>query len=416
MKGYLFSTIAIVLSVLSLSGQEFDLTFVTAESGTQTHFARNSITLGPGYEYTPGGGSLTVEIQNPVVTGFTYYTPTPVDPETRTLNTSYLVGATPGVFNVNPAGAATYSIPLSLLPGVNGLSPSLSLVYSSSNGLGIVGFGWQLGGVSMITRGLQTYYHDGAARGIELDLNDRFYIDGQRLVNTTSYDYGSSSAKYQTDNDIFTRVTPQGVNSYGPAWFKAETKSGLIIEYGNSNGSKQMITGYSQIVAWNVSKIKDLFGNEINFNYLQDGLSVYPAEITYGPNTITFYYSIRHENNSKYLKGVQIKQALLLDKVVIKYNSTVVKTYELKYDKFLYANYSSAFSVLNEIIEYGAGTSRFNSTAIKYLSSSSLTYSLTTNNTTHQYVNYSSRLVTGDFDGNGRIDFLCLPDASKGAT
>jgi hypothetical protein len=88
MKGYLFSTIAIVLSVLSLSGQEFDLTFVTAESGTQTHFARNSITLGPGYEYTPGGGSLTVEIQNPVVTGFTYYTPTPVDPET---NPKYLI-------------------------------------------------------------------------------------------------------------------------------------------------------------------------------------------------------------------------------------------------------------------------------------------------------------------------------------
>ena len=196
--------IIIVLRISSVSAQELDLTFTSAESGTQTHIARNSITLGPGYSYTPSGGTLTVAIQNPIVTGSVSYTST-VDPEARTLNTSYLVGATSSSFNVNPMGGANYTIPLELLPGINGLAPTLSLIYSSNSGPGIAGYGWQIGGLSSVNRGPQTYYNDGVARGVELDVNDRFYIDGQRLVPTTG-SYGDAAALYQTDNDIFTKT------------------------------------------------------------------------------------------------------------------------------------------------------------------------------------------------------------------
>ena len=414
MKRLLFLIIICVLCINATSGQEFDLTFTGTESGTQTHVARNSITLGPGYTYTPSGGSLTVEIQNPVVTGTVAYTGTPVDPETRTLNTtSYLVGATNGSFNVNPIGGASYSVPLDILPGVNGLSPGLSLTYSSNAGPGIAGYGWQIGGLSAITRGPKTYYFDGAASGINLDINDRFYLDGQRLVNT-SYTYGDASAQYQTDNDIFTRVTPQATDTYGPNWFKAETKSGLIFEYGNSTASKQKITGYSQVVNWYVSKISDLYGNQMNFAYIQDNLSVYPAEITYGPNTITFYYKERTDKTYSFLKGVKIEQNLLLDKIVIKYNASVVKTYEFKYA--YQGSYYNYYSTLNEIIEYGTGTSRMNSTAITYQVPANVSFSQTLYNTTHAYVTYKSIMVTGDYNGDGKGDFLCLPDASKGAT
>src|SRR5258708_37045986 len=44
------------------------------------------------------------------------------------------VGRTAGSFAVSPTGAATYSIPLWKPPGIAGLSPSLSLSYSSSQG------------------------------------------------------------------------------------------------------------------------------------------------------------------------------------------------------------------------------------------------------------------------------------------
>jgi hypothetical protein len=118
MKRLLNLIIVFATCLCTLSGQEFDLTYTSAESGTQTHLARNSVTLGPGYTYTPNSGSLTIEIQNPIVNGAVSYSAV-VDPEARTLNTSYMVGATNGSFNVNTRGGASYSIPLELLPGVN---------------------------------------------------------------------------------------------------------------------------------------------------------------------------------------------------------------------------------------------------------------------------------------------------------
>ena len=155
MRKLICSIVVIVLGLNTLSGQQWDLTLTGTESGTKTYTARNSITLGPDYTYTPSGGSLTLEIPDPVITGTLTYFPT-VDPETRSLSTSYLVGATNGSFNVNPMGGATYSIPLEVLPGVNGLAPSLSLVYSSNSGPGIAGYGWQIEGLSALSRGPKT--------------------------------------------------------------------------------------------------------------------------------------------------------------------------------------------------------------------------------------------------------------------
>jgi hypothetical protein len=413
MKRLLLTTANIVFVYFFLSGQEFDLTYNASESGIQTHTARNSITLEPGYIYSPNGGSLTIEIQNPVVTGTVAYTST-VDPENRTLNSSYLVGATNGNFNVDPTGSATYSVPLELLPGVNGLAPSISLVYSSNSGPGIAGYGWQISGLSVISRGPNTFYYDGLAQGIEMSISDRYYLDGQRLINTSST-YGSADAQYQTENDIFTRITPKEVYQSGPSWFRAETKSGLIYEYGKTTGSKQIISGFSQTVAkWYVSSISDLFGNSMNISYLKDNNCVYPGEILYGPNKITFYYKEKYEKDASFLKGTKIEQWLVLDKIIVKYNSVVVKTYEFKYN-YITSNYCG-YSALNEIIEYGIGTNRYNSTAITYQIPSNVSFSQTMYNTTHAYITYKSKLCAGDFNGDGKTDFFCLPDPSKGAT
>jgi len=390
-------------------GQEMDPVFTGTYSGTLTQSGRNCVTLGNGYTFTPSGGSLTIEIQNPIVTGSVVYATTPIDPETRNINTSYLVGTIDGTFATDPAGGAIYTIPIEVMPGINGITPSLSLTYSSNSGPGIAGYGWQIGGLSAISRGPQIYYNDGASRGVELDINDRFYIDGQRLV-TTSGNYGDASAIYETDNDIFTRVTPQTTDTYGPGWFKAETKSGLIYEYGNSTGSKQKVTGYNQTVTWYVSSIRDLFNNVIYFSYIQDNNSVYLAEITYGlnaTNTITFNYKQRQDVLSGYLKGIKIQTRYILDKVTVKYNSSVVRSYELKYT---YEGPSYNFySNLNEVIENGIETSRFNSTALSYQLPTTVSISPPAPTINHQYISYTSKLITGDYNGDGRADFLCLP-------
>jgi hypothetical protein len=128
MKQLQLFTIIALWGICNIKGQEIDIILNTAESGTQTHVARNSITLDAGYSYTISGGTMQSYIVDPVVTGTVSYGSTPVDPETRTLSTSWLVGSTNGGFAVNQAGAASYTIPIEALPGVNGLTPSVSLV------------------------------------------------------------------------------------------------------------------------------------------------------------------------------------------------------------------------------------------------------------------------------------------------
>ena len=49
------------------------------------------------------------------------------------------------------SGTGNYSIPLAMSPGRNGFGPKLSLEYSSGNGNGIFGLGWQLA-IPRITR------------------------------------------------------------------------------------------------------------------------------------------------------------------------------------------------------------------------------------------------------------------------
>ena len=411
MKRLYFLVIIVLIEVSGVSGQVFDTTFINTESGPSniTHTARNSVTLGPGYTFTPNGGSSAIAIQNPVVIGTVSYTSTPVDPETRTLITSYKPGAIADGFNISAMGGASYSMPIEVQPGVNGLAPNISLVYSGSSGSGIAGYGWNVSGISVIERGAKTNYFDGSAIS---DTTDRFYLDGQRLVNT-SFQYGHASAQYQTDNDIFTRVTPQSTTTYGPSWFKSETKSGLIYEYGYTSGSKEMASWSNMVLKWQVSKIYDLFGNQMNFSYFQDQSVPYLAEITYGSNVITFYYKTRVDKIVSYDKGTKIERRLILDKITVKYNSTIVKTYELKYN-YTYS-WSNIYSQLNEVIEYGIGSDRYNSTAFTYLAPKNVSFSQTTSNTTHADITYKSRIITGDFNGDGKTDFLCLPDASKGA-
>jgi RHS repeat-associated protein len=336
------------------------------------------------------------------------------DPETRQLNTSYFVGSTTGSFNVDVMGGASYSIPLDLPSGVNGLSPGISIIYSSNSGNGVPGFGWSIAGLSSINLGSPTYYddvlnnqqYDGGAY--------RYYFDGQRLENVSTSAYNSSSAYYQTEYNNFTRVFPESVGANGPGWFMGKTKSGLIYEYGNSQDSRQQISSSLSVMNWYVSKISDLFGNQINFKYTEDHYSIYPSEITYGPNTIDFSYKQRSDIDFSFADSTRIEQRLLLDKIVIKYNSTVIKTYQ--FNQSLQSTNYNSFSALNEIVEYGINSSRINSTVFSYQNPANVSFTQTTYNTSNSDISYKSKMYTGDFNGDGKSDFICFPDYTKGAT
>ena len=151
-------------------GQPYDLTLNTAVSGTQLHQALNSITLAPGYSYTPGGGTMLSEIIRQAISGSTAYS-TAINPATYTINTGLAVGKTPGSLAVG--GSAGYSIPIEIPAGTNGMEPSISLNYSSGFSDGVMGMGWNIGGISAITRTNKTIYNDSKSDAIRRDLTDK---------------------------------------------------------------------------------------------------------------------------------------------------------------------------------------------------------------------------------------------------
>jgi virulence plasmid B protein len=128
--------------------------------------------------------------------------------------------ALPGTSEVSATGAATYTVPIAAPPGTAGMSPSPSVEYNSQAGNGIVGIGWTLSGMPAIGRCPRTVAQDGAVGGINYDANDRFCLDGQRLMAITGT-YGADGTEYRTEIESFARVISHGTAGTGPAWFDA---------------------------------------------------------------------------------------------------------------------------------------------------------------------------------------------------
>jgi len=210
-----------------------------------------------------------------------------------------VAGFTPGSFSVSPSGAATYTIPIQVPPGIAGVDPKLALAYNSQSGNGPLGMGWGLSGLSSIQRCPQTFAQDGVRGGINYDANDRFCVDGQRLipVSATVTDPSCSGTEYRTELESFTRVIACGSAGNGPASFKAWAKSGQITEYGNDAS-----TSYTSRVeavpvpnttpawlgtvrVWALSKLSDRKGNYLTVTYTKDSGDYYPSRIDYTGNT-----------------------------------------------------------------------------------------------------------------------------------
>src|SRR5436190_9302697 len=83
-----------------------------------------------------------------------------------------VAGATPGSFRVTESGAAEYRIPIQVPPGIAGMEPKLALVYNSQAGNGLLGVGWNLEGLSSITRCPRTMAQDGVRGSINYDSTD----------------------------------------------------------------------------------------------------------------------------------------------------------------------------------------------------------------------------------------------------
>ncbi|HBU13150.1 MAG TPA: hypothetical protein DEB31_10680, partial [Clostridiales bacterium] len=206
------------------------------------------------------------------------------------------IGTLAGTFDVTGGGSANYTIPLKVVPGPNGMQPNLALEYSSQNGIGHLGTGWKISGMSAITRCPKTDAQDGVKSGINYDLdanNDTYCLDGQRLVPVRTGIYVTDPmwngqavvTEYRTEVESYAKIesffwrNANQVQLTSPYRFRVTMKDGRVMDYGRrwwllSSGWSQRSSGAesrgNSAKMWLLDRVEDRAGNFMEIDYADE--------------------------------------------------------------------------------------------------------------------------------------------------
>jgi RHS repeat-associated protein len=190
-------------------------------------------------------------------------------------------GRTRGAFQVS-SGSATYTIPIWTPPGPNGLQPTIALTYNSQEGNGLAGVGWNIAGLSSISRCARTIHQDTNPSAIDYTVNDRFCINGNRL-RLASGTYGVSGSVYYTELADYSRITAL-TSPAGTLYFLVEAKSGLKYQYGYTTDSRASIS--AGVHTWFLNKVYDRSNNSYIVTYTSAGQgTAIPSTIQWTPTS-----------------------------------------------------------------------------------------------------------------------------------
>lgn len=219
-------------------------------------------------------------------------------------------------------GTGNFSVPIALPAGRNGFQPELSLVYSTGNGNGPFGMGWNLN-VPGVTRKTS----EGLPRYVD-DL-DTFILSGAE--DLVAVDAQSDQTRYRPRTEgLFARITHHHDASHN--YWRVESKDGLSSVYGTPAPAGLDPAAIvdpartNRVFAWKLSRTTDVFGNRIDYLYLRDPIQtdgphrwdqLYLSEIRYvdygdtaNPKFLVraqFVYDERPDPFSEYRAGFEIR-------------------------------------------------------------------------------------------------------------
>jgi RHS repeat-associated protein len=247
-----------------------------------------------------------------------------------------------GSFAVSETGAATYEIPLAVPPGTGGMAPELKLVYESGGGGSLVGVGWSLEGLSAVSRCPMTLAQDSRIDGVDFDDDDRFCLDGKRLLAVAG-SYGFDGTEYRTENESFARVVSRGAAGHGPERFVAQMKSGLTYSYGVNGDSRFEAQGRAEALLWQLDRIQDTAGNYLSVSYFEDNANgeTYPLRIDYTANdaaelspynSVELEYEPLPDTAPGYVAGSLLRSTKRLKTIRMKTDGDLAWEYHLTYE------------------------------------------------------------------------------------
>ena len=313
------------------------------------------------------------------------------------------LGITPSSLDVSATGAAVYTIPIAVPAGINGVQPNLALTYNSQAGNDIAGYGWNITGISKISRVGSTPYHNGQLTGVNLTETDQFALDGQRLLLKEGT-HGADGAVYETENFSNVKVIAKGTfgnGIFGPSYFEVLYPDGSKAYYGKGEKS-------SDPLQYNISSWENAIGISIIYKYVKVNNMSLPDVINYQGGSISFTYDPipRKRPISFYVAGIYFENIRPLLSIDTYADKGHYRSYELQYD-----SNSLGYNRLINIQERVGGVLR-NPIELRYTNIDNEGLSLIKSEGSLGLTgvsNLNSAVVSLDFNGDGYLDFIMYP-------
>ncbi|WP_405969330.1 FG-GAP-like repeat-containing protein [Streptomyces sp. NBC_00988] len=176
-------------------------------------------------------------------------------------------------------GTGNFTVPIAVPAGRSGLAPQLALGYSTGNGNGPFGLGWQLSlpGVSRRTsRGIPRY---ADAVGPGADRADVFVLSGAEDLVPVQGGYPGRVRYRPRTEGLFARI--EHVKDGSGNYWEVRGKDGLLTRYGtprpagaDAGWRDPAVTADpadpGRVFGWRVTLTQDALGNLIRYEYLPD--------------------------------------------------------------------------------------------------------------------------------------------------
>ena len=187
--------------------------------------------------------------------------------------------------NAGPMGDASFSFELGIPSGRHGMQPQVSVSYSSGSGNGIMGRGFDVSWGSTITtdtrNGLPNYEEQYVNFSKDSSKNDTYMLDGI-ILDIESYTERANKIydiTYRPQKESsFSRIIRYGAGSDND-WWEVTDKSGTKRIY--AQGSSSCVGKGKRTFTWNLTKVEDVHGNNVIYEYEKKDGYVYPAAIWY---------------------------------------------------------------------------------------------------------------------------------------
>jgi RHS repeat-associated protein len=252
-----------------------------------------------------------------------------------------------GASSVDPAsGTYTTSVPIEV-PSFHGIEPKLALAYSSNAGDGWAGQGWQLEGLSYITRESASYGSPA------YQPSDVFRLDGSQLV-PCGFTQGNSSS-ISPSCRMPAPIASPGLTS---SFYTTRAEQFLVIERTVSNsdplaetwtvidksGTRRLYlpdiyetvasSGATVVPRLHLASVTDLRGNVVTYHYTAHTAGAEPtlSAITYNGSTISFYSGPRPDTVSRAIGGAMVQLQSRLNTIDVLAGGARARAYALAYE------------------------------------------------------------------------------------